>query len=69
LGCGPLAYVRDGDPIEVNVSENRIQLLVPDEELRERMKAPPSRPDHPAPGMLAAYRQMVGGAELGALWL
>ena len=27
------------------------------------------RPDHPAPGVLRAYRAGVGGAQDGALWL
>jgi dihydroxy-acid dehydratase len=66
---GPLAYVQDGDLIEINVPENRIQVLLPEEELERRMQGPPTRPDHPAPGMLAAYRQMVGGADSGAVWL
>ena len=66
---GPLAYVRDGDLIEINVPENRLQLLISDDELRERQKQLPVRPDHPAPGMLAAYRQMVSGADTGAVWL
>jgi dihydroxy-acid dehydratase len=66
---GPLAHVQDGDLIEINVLENRIQLLVPDRELARRVKVPPARPDHPAPGMLAAYRQMVHGADMGAIWL
>ena len=33
---GPLATVQDGDPIEINVPECRIQLLVADEQLRRR---------------------------------
>ena len=66
---GPLAYVQDGDLIEINVPEHRLQLLVPDEELRGRQAVPVARPDHPALGMLKAYRQMVGGADSGAVWL
>ena len=66
---GPLAYVEDGDLVEVHVPENRLQLLVPSEELQRRMESVPTRPDHPAPGLLAAYRQMVSGANQGALWL
>jgi dihydroxy-acid dehydratase len=66
---GPIAFVQDGDLIEINVSENRIQLLVSDEELLRRRQAGFVQPDHPAPGMLAAYREMVAGADLGALWL
>lgn len=66
---GPLAYVRDGDLIEVNVPEKRLRLLVGEGELEQRMQSPPSRPPHPAPGMLAAYREGVGGADTGAVWL
>ncbi len=66
---GPLAYVQDGDMIEIDVPEKRIQLLVSREDLKRRQKAPPKRPDHPSPGLLAAYRQMVGGADSGAVWL
>ena len=66
---GLLAYVQDGDLIEINIAENRIQLLVPTEELDQRRLQPPDRPDHPAPGLLSAYRRMVTGAQSGALWL
>lgn len=42
---GPLALVRDGDPIELDVAERRLQLHVPDEELAARRAAwtPPPR--------------------------
>ncbi len=66
---GPIAYVRDGDVIEINVPEKKIELLVSDQELRNREQMSPKRPDHPAPGILAAYREMVRGADFGAVWL
>jgi len=66
---GPLAYVREGEEIEIDLERNLLNLHVPEEELAERMKTPPARPDHPAEGMLAAYRRSVGGAESGAVWL
>ncbi|MBM4313812.1 MAG: dihydroxy-acid dehydratase [Deltaproteobacteria bacterium] len=65
---GPLAYVHDGDLIEIDVPGGRLQLHVPEEELRRRRKAGIKKPNHPAPGMLAAYRKMVGSADKGALW-
>jgi dihydroxy-acid dehydratase len=45
---GPLALVRDGDVIELNVAEGRLDLLVPNAELTERKRgivlaAPPAR--------------------------
>jgi len=66
---GLMAFIHDGDMIEINIPENRLQLLVPDEELQKRREAGYKRPDHPAPGMLAAYRNMVTGAESGAIWI
>jgi dihydroxy-acid dehydratase len=66
---GPIACVQDGDLIEINIPENRLQLLISDEELRRRQASLPERPDHPAPGVLAAYRRMVSGADTGAVWL
>jgi len=66
---GPIAYVEDGDTIEIDVPAGRIQLLVPEEELRLRMANPPERPDHPAHSVLAAYRDRVGGADTGAVWI
>jgi len=66
---GPIAFVQDGDLIEINVPESRIQLLVSEEELSRRRQAGFVRPEHPVPGMLAAYRKMVSGADSGAIWL
>ncbi len=34
---GPLAAVRDGDWIEMNVSQERLELLVPDSEIKKRL--------------------------------
>jgi len=66
---GPLALVEDGDTIEINLPAKRIRLLISEEELAKRRKQMPQRPDHPADGLLAAYRDQVKGAEQGALWL
>jgi dihydroxy-acid dehydratase len=66
---GPLALVRDGDLIEINLPAKRIHLLISDAEMAKRAAHSPQKPDHPAPGLLAAYRDQVKGAEQGALWL
>ncbi|MHB9096937.1 MAG: dihydroxy-acid dehydratase [Syntrophales bacterium] len=66
---GPIAYVRDGDLIEIDCPEGRLELLISDDEMQRRRKAGARKPDHPAPGVLAAYRRMVGSADTGALWL
>lgn len=66
---GPIAYVQEGDMIEINIPANLIRLCISEEELKARMEKPAKRPEHPAPGMLSAYRSMVQGAESGAVWL
>jgi dihydroxy-acid dehydratase len=66
---GPIAYVRDGDVIEIDINQNGIQLLISEEELKKREQEKLKRPEHPAPGMLAAYRKTVSGTENGAVWL
>lgn len=66
---GPLAYVKDGDEIEIDVEGKSLRLLVSDDELTVRQKKPLRRPDHPAEGVLAAYRKLVDGADNGAIWL
>ena len=66
---GPIAYIQDGDLIEIDLEKNRLQLQISDDELAARKKAGVKRPDHPAPGMLKAYREIVTGAETGAVWL
>lgn len=65
---GPLALVQDGDIIEINLNDKKLELHVSAEELEKR-KAAVKRPDQKLKGVLAAYRKGVGGAEKGAVWL
>lgn len=65
---GPIAAVHDGDMIDIDLNTKTLSVELSDEEIARRLKTV-RRPDHPADGMLAAYRKMVGGAEQGALWL
>lgn len=64
---GPLALVRDGDLIEVNIPEQRLDLLVTGEELSAR-RAVWSRPaTRPLKGFLAHYVRHVSSASTGAV--
>lgn len=65
---GPLALVKDGDIIEIDLERNLLEVRVSDEELALR-KESVQRPARPLNGVLAAYRNGVGGAEQGAVWL
>ena len=63
---GGLAVVADGMG---GAAAGEVKLLVFHGKLQRRRKAGLTRPDHPAPGMPAAYRQIVGSADKGAVWL
>ncbi len=62
---GPLAFVRDGDIIELDVPERRLTLHVPDEELaRRRADWKPRQVDYPR-GFGRLYAQHVTQANRG----
>ena len=65
---GPLALVKDGDIIEINLEEKKLELKVSPDEL-ERRKSQIKKPQRDLKGMLASYRAGVSGAEKGAVWL
>lgn len=62
---GPLALVRDGDLIELNAFERRLDLLVDDMELKRR-RSQFSSPPLPKRGWRRLYAQHVLQAHLGA---
>jgi dihydroxy-acid dehydratase len=66
---GPIAWVEDGDLIEIDIPGGRLDLKVSQEEMEKRKARKREKPDHPAYGMLEAYRERVGGADQGAVWL
>ncbi|MBW2182017.1 MAG: dihydroxy-acid dehydratase, partial [Deltaproteobacteria bacterium] len=61
---GPIALVKDGDLIELDVAEKRIDLLISDEELEKRRKSfiPPKLPER---GWKRLHHQHVLQAHLG----
>lgn len=65
---GPIAAVKDGDIIEIDIDKRTIHAEISDEEIAERMKTV-KRPDHPARGVLGAYRSMVESADKGCTWI
>jgi dihydroxy-acid dehydratase len=62
---GPLALVRNGDMIELNVPERRLHLEVSDEELAAR-RAAWTAPEKPVRGYYKLYVDHVQQAHLGA---
>ena len=65
---GPIASVKDGDIITIDLDAKTISIDLSDEEIAARLKTA-VKPDHPATGVLAAYRKGVSGADKGAVWL
>ena len=65
---GPIAAVEDGDIITIDLNKQTINVELSDEEIQERLSKV-KKPDHPAKGIVAAYRQMATGADNGTLWL
>ncbi|HJH31448.1 MAG TPA: dihydroxy-acid dehydratase [Methanosarcinaceae archaeon] len=64
---GPIALVRDGDEIEINMPGRILNLNVPQEEMDKR-RASLSYPDKPAmSGYLSRYQKAVGPASKGGI--
>lgn len=61
---GPIAYVRDGDVISIDVDAGRLELSVDGSEIRRRATET-VLPLRPARGFLAVYRQLVLPAHAG----
>ncbi|MDB6452964.1 L-arabinonate dehydratase [Falsirhodobacter sp. 20TX0035] len=63
---GPLAVVRDGDMIELDVEARRLHLDIPDEELAARLAAWQPLVEPPAGGYAHIFHAHVQGADTGA---
>ena len=64
---GPIAYVKNGDIISINIPEYTIQLKVSDQELEARKAEMPIRKKTNIKGALARYASMVSSADKGAV--
>lgn len=66
---GPIAAVRDGDIIEIDIPERRLELRVPAAEIKKRLKAvqPPEKDFRNS--FLDLYRRNVSGADTGAVMM
>jgi dihydroxy-acid dehydratase len=64
---GPIAVVRDGDLIEIDIPNRRLNLLVPPEEIAARLAEWQPRPPAVTSGFLGLYSRLVSGADQGAI--
>jgi dihydroxy-acid dehydratase len=64
---GPIAIVRDGDEVTLDVDARRLDVALSDEEIAARL-AQYSAPERPYPGVaLAKYARLVSSASQGAI--
>ena len=64
---GPIALVKDGDVIEIDIPQRRLDLLVEADALAKRQRRWRRRESPFAKGFLALYAQRVGPADRGAV--
>ena len=73
---GEIAIVRDGDPIEINIPERTINLMIPDEEINRRRKeeegrgteaCKPASRQRQVSTALRAYAKLVTSADQGGI--
>jgi len=66
---GPLALIRDGDIIAIDVEARRLDVKVSDEELQQRGKEWRPPPPRVTSGYLARYAERATSAATGAIVL
>jgi dihydroxy-acid dehydratase len=64
---GPLALLRDGDPVVIDVDGRALDVELDDAELAARAAAPAPRPPAPRGRVFAKYAASVGSASRGAV--
>jgi len=64
---GPIAFVRDGDQIRLDVANRTLDLLVDEDELARRRAGWQPLPPRYTRGVLAKYAKLVGSASRGAV--
>lgn len=64
---GPIALVQEGDIIKINIPENKIDMVVSDEELAKRRANWTPREPKVTTGYLARYASLVTSGNRGAI--
>jgi len=66
---GPIAVVENGDKIVIDIDNRRLDLLVPEDEVKRRLKNWVPKPPRYRTGLLAKYASLVSQASRGAITL
>ncbi len=64
---GPIAAVREGDTINIDVNKRLLEVEISDEEIRSRMKAWKAPKGRYPTGVFAKYAALVSSASEGAI--
>ena len=64
---GPIAFVKDGDRIRINITTRTLDLLVDEKELESRKANFVPLPNRYTSGVLSKYAKLVGSASKGAV--
>jgi len=64
---GPIALIREGDRIRIDLNSRKLDLLVDDAELSQRRKSFKPLPNRYEYGVLSKYVKLVGSASRGAV--
>jgi dihydroxy-acid dehydratase len=64
---GPIAFVRDGDRIQIDVPTKRLDVLVDESTMAERRRGWKPNPPRYTSGVLAKFARLVQGADKGAI--
>jgi dihydroxy-acid dehydratase len=67
VDAGPIAFVRDGDLIRVDIPSRTLDILVDDDELKARQADWEPLPPRYTRGVLAKYQKLVQSAAVGAV--
>ena len=67
VDSGPIAFVKDGDKIRLDVANKRLDLLVDADELESRKEGWEPIPAQFTKGVLGKYQKLVKSASLGAI--
>jgi dihydroxy-acid dehydratase len=67
VDAGPIAFVRDGDPITLDVANRTLEVEIDDDELARRKDGWTPLPSRYTTGVLAKYRKLVSSASEGAV--
>jgi dihydroxy-acid dehydratase len=67
VDAGPIAFIRDGDPIRVDIAARTLDVLVDEAELAARRTGWAPLPPRYTRGVLAKYSKLVRSAAVGAV--